>query len=230
MSAYIVDTETTGEEPVPEVIELAVAKLHTNLDFEPYFQGFFKPERPIWFSAMAVHNILPSELEGHPASALAKAHLPADLEYMIGHNVDYDWKALGEPACKRICTLALSRWVWPGNRGHSIGALTYALHTDLANARDVLKHAHSAGDDVELCYAILRALLEQEPLKNYTTFEQLYQASEIARIPVYWTFGKFRDKRIEEADAGYLQWCLRQADMDEYVKLACRRALAPRSV
>jgi exodeoxyribonuclease X len=228
MAAYIVDTETTGAEPVAEVIELAVGKVEDDLSYTPIFQGYFKPQGRVLFSAMAVHHILPIELEGHPDSVLAKAHLPADMEYMIGHHVDYDWECLGQPACKRICTLALSRWLWPGNDAHNLGTLTYHLTTDLVVARDILRHQHGAGQDVELVYAVLRAMLEQEALKGVDTWEKLWLVSQEARIPTIWSFGKFKGQPIYAADAGYLQWCLKQPDMDEYVKVACRKALAPR--
>ena len=39
--------------------------------------------------------------------------LPKDLQYLIGHNIDFDWQAVGQPDVKRICTLALARKVWP---------------------------------------------------------------------------------------------------------------------
>ena len=41
--------------------------------------------------------------------------LPPDAEYIIGHNVDFDWKALGQPNVKRICTQALARHGCPGS-------------------------------------------------------------------------------------------------------------------
>lgn len=233
MSAYIIDTETTGEEPTPEVIELAIARMDEELNFTHVFEGRFKPTNRIKFSAMAVHHILPEELEDRMLSSTAKAQLPSDMEYMIGHNVDYDWNALGCPTCKRICTLAIARFIWPGNDGHSLGAMAYQLATNLKAVREALKGAHSAAADVELCYSVLRAMLEndvvQTTLQRHVLtapfFELLWQFSEIARIPVYWSFGKFKGQRIEEADRGYLGWCLKQPDMDEYVKAACRRAM-----
>lgn len=228
MNAYIVDTETTGEDPIPEVIELAIIRCNRDPADEPYtpvFCGFFKPTGRILFSAMAVHHILPEELAGEPDSATAKTYLPADMEYMIGHNVDYDWKALGQPACKRICTLAISRFIWPGNDGHSQSALAYQLSADLAVTRELLRGAHGATVDVEICHAILRAMLDQPQLKHLGTWEALYQFSENARVPRYWTFGKHKDSPIQGTDAGYLGWCLRQDFIDEYVKAACRLAL-----
>lgn len=227
MSAYIVDTETTGAEKNPEVIELSLHKLQPDLRLEHVFSGRFHPKERILFSAMAVHHILPQDLEGCPASETAKQHLPADMEYMIGHNVDYDWEALGRPACKRVCTLAISRLLWPGNDGHGLSCLAYHLSTDLESTRTALRGAHGAAVDCELCYLVLLMELEHlhEGRPTSVDFEKLHAISEDARIPRYWSFGKFKGQPIEHADWGYLQWCLRQPDMDQYVKIACRRAM-----
>lgn len=239
MSAYIVDTETTGEDPVGEVIELAFGRLSETWDFLPLTQSRFKPVKPITFRAMATHHILPHELEKCLPAEEAKALLPADMEYMVGHNVDYDWEHLGRPACKRICTLAISRCIWPGNDSHSLAALTYRLteSTRWTEARELLKSAHGASVDVALTYAILRAQLENEVVQTALQFyvgqglsplESLYAFSESARIPRIWTFGKHKGQDIAKTDRGYLSWCLRQPDMDEYVKTACRMALEGR--
>lgn len=237
MSAYIIDTETTGEEPVAEVIELAIIKPESRFPggqqytrgicepYDPIFYGRFKPRGRVLFSAMAVHHILPEELVGCDPSVLAKSQLPVDMQYMIGHGVDYDWEALGKPPCKRICTLAISRRIWPGNDGHSLSTLAYHLATDLRVIREVLRNAHSAVTDVELTFGLMRAQLEQEPLKGIASWEDLWKFSEEARIPETWTFGKFKDQPISAADKGYLFWCLRQPDMDPFVLTAVRRAL-----
>lgn len=238
MTAYIIDTETTGWEGVDnEVIELAIIKPESRFPAglqqtrgicEPYdaiFYGRFKPRGRISFKAMSIHHILPQELVAESPSVLAKGYLPTDLQYMIGHNVDYDWEALGKPPCKRICTLAISREIWPGNDGHSLGCLGYHLSTDLAVMREALQQAHSASADCELTFGVLRAQLEQPALAHVASWEDLYQFSEEARIPKIWPFGKFEGKTIREADNGYLFWCLRQAEMDPYVHVACRRAL-----
>lgn len=228
MAAYVVDTETTGAEPA-EVIELAVLKCSNITDApEPVFYGRFKPAGRILFSAMAAHHILPQELEGEQDSVLAKAYLPTDMEYMIGHNIDYDWAALGCPPTKRICTLAISRRIWPGNDGHSLSCLAYHLSNDLVTTRALLREAHGAAVDAELACGILHAQLQSERLRTISTWEQLYLFSEDARIPRIFTFGKHKGADINDIaqrDPGYLLWVARQTDMDAYVKEACRLAL-----
>lgn len=236
-AAYVIDTETTGEEPVPEVIELGISRLSASqfaegvsLEAHSVFLGRFKPTNRIKFSAMAVHHILPHELEGERPSAEAKLQLPNDMAYMIGHNVDYDWRALGEPACKRICTLAIARRIWPGNDGHSLGAMSYQLASDLDAMKEALHGMHSAGDDVELTAMLLGAMWETEWMKGIDSWEALWEFSEDARLPRWWTFGKYKGTPLLKenglpVDAGYMMWVARQLEMEPYIKLACQLAL-----
>lgn len=232
MNAYIVDTESNGlQEPLhPEVIELAVGGVmfvDNKLSIFPVFQGRFLPDQPSLPGALAVHHILPEELEGKPASALARAHLPSDLAYIIGHGVDYDADILQvAPTVKRICTLAMSRALWPTGQ-HNLSAMIYQLalihKTDLRMIRERLRNAHSAWADVEFCSELLEAILKLNP--GLLSWEDLWRYSEECRVPKIWAFGKHKGLEVAKTDNGYLLWCLRQPDMDEYVKTACRRAL-----
>src|SRR5690606_38893005 len=104
--------------------------------------GLYKPSKPSTFGAMAVHHILPHELEGCPPSSECK--LPADAEYIVGHNVDYDWEAVGKPNVKRICTCAMARWVWPEADSHSQSALLYMTLGATDRIRKRLMDAHRA--------------------------------------------------------------------------------------
>lgn len=228
MTAYIVDTETTDVDD-PEVIELAVGKVDAVDVFET-FVGRFKPTGEIAPGALATHHILPTDLEKEPPSALAKAHLPTDMQYMIGHNIDFDWKALGQPACKRICTLAISRALFPDGKGHTLGAMMYRLCDPFlwGDVRSQLAKAHSAWADVRSCRRVLGKLMKLPQLAHIQNYEDLWQFSEECRIPKIWSFGKYKGLPVEGTDRGYLSWCLRQPDMDEYVKLACSREMARR--
>lgn len=62
-------------------------------------------------------------------------------------------------------------------------------------------------------------------LAGIDSWEKLHAFSEDARIPRVWAFGKHKGKDIASTDRGYLGWCLGQADMDPYVKIACRMAM-----
>lgn len=229
MSVYVLDTETTGHKEGAECIEIAWEKLDNNwllsTDRPVTHRSFcqrYKPSRPILFGAMNVHHIVEGDLIDCPSSS--EARLPTDAEFIIGHNIDYDWKILGSKPVRRICTLALSRSIYPDFDSHSLGAMIYALHPVKNAARSMLRSAHSANADVDFVIWLLHNLLKAMTTVPATWLE-LWQLSEFARIPTRFTFGKHEGKFISQVDRGYLSWCIKQPDMDEYVKEACRRAL-----
>lgn len=216
------DTETTGREP-PEVIELAYVQV-----FLPTFrQGEevwyrFKPDYESCFGALATHHIITSDLEEMPPSAGAK--LPEGTDYIIGHNVDYDWKALGSPAVKRICTLAIARTLYPEVDSHKLGAMLYRLEPNQSHARLLLREAHSALHDMRICLRVLSFMLADKQLA-FDSPETLWVFSERCRIPKVMAFGKHKGMEIAKLPRDYKQWMLRQSDMDSYLLQAVRESL-----
>src|SRR5437773_8093810 len=106
--AMLVDTETTGLDE-PHVIQLAHSKpflWSEEITAGDYTVRMFKPGKPISTGAKAAHHIIEADLTDHPSWS---GSYYLDAEYLIGHNIDFDWQALGEqPLVKRICTLALA--------------------------------------------------------------------------------------------------------------------------
>lgn len=217
--AYIVDTETTDKEKA-EVIELAALEVINATDTGAFFAQRYLPQGEIRFGAMATHHILMEDLYGMPPSAQARTDLPA-MQYMIGHNIDFDWKMLGQPQVKRICTLALSRYVWPKLDSHSLSALIYAHSSDKREARERVRNAHSAEVDVRNNFWLLGLLMAELGIDSW---DALWHASEEARIPTLMPFGKHRGQPISAVPRDYVKWYMGQADKDEYVVQAFRKA------
>ena len=219
MSAIIIDTETTGVDK-PEVIQLAWLECcDSPLEggkISAITSKMFAATGPIQLGALATHHIIPSDLEG--LDVFMPHELP-EAEYWIGHNVDFDWNACGSPeGVKRICTLALARYLWPDNDSHSLGACLYHILPH-QRARQLLRNAHDAKHDVFLCDMLLNRFLSQE-LKSVGSWESLWQVSERARIPSRMPFGKHRGEPIASLPRSYRSWCLAQPDLDPYVKKA----------
>jgi len=221
---YVADTETTGQfEPeIPDVVELAYAEITSVKTLGEFFLQRYEPAQPMLLSALATHHILPSELAGLPPSHQAK--LPDDCYYLVGHNVDYDWRALRSPPdIKRICTLAMARRVWDDEQGHSLGACMYRIFPH-EEARERLRNAHSAKFDAINAFDLLRHFLMIKG-GSLSSWREVWLWSEDCRLPRTWTFGKHRGKKIGrelngKADSGYHSWCLNQTTMDPYVKKA----------
>jgi exodeoxyribonuclease X len=228
MQAIVFDTETTGIKNA-EIIEAAWSEAHfapeledlnyITLQFGDSIVERFKPEGKISMGAMATHHIQEEDLADCPPSS--SFTLPHDLEYMIGHNVDFDWAMAGSPPnVKRIDTLCLARKFFPECDAYSLGALTYYLFPK--TARDSLRSAHSAGTDIELTINLLMEILERANCE-IRNFEQLWQLSESARVPSIMPFGKHKGLPIDQVPSDYKAWLLGQADVDPYLQLALRK-------
>ena len=224
MQAIILDTETHTLNGLP--IEIAYAPIQIeagklSLDREQMFDQIYSiGDEKISYAAMAVHHILESDLVGKPN--FSTFNLPAETVYIIGHNIDYDIRAIQECGVdtsniKAICTLALARLVWPEAEAHNISALIYMISKGSEKAREMLKGAHRADADIILTANILMHIIYK---LNIQSIEELYEASEDARIPRSINFGKHRGTKIVDLPSDYVSWLLRQDDLDPYLRKA----------
>lgn len=235
MGAVIFDTETTGTAQ-PKLIEAAgIIFDHGTeaLDLRPTarFHETFNPGEPSSFGALATHHILDEELVDRPPSETFDMGgwfvRPEDFQYLIGHNVDYDWQVIGKPDVKRICTLALFRRFWPQLDSHSLGAVAYFVLGG-EQARMLLKgKAHGAPADCEVTRHILARCVKAVKASGFeATWEGLWQCSEWARVPTHFPFGKHKGEPIAELPIDYVQWCMKNlTDLDEYLLTALRARL-----
>lgn len=240
MTALIFDTEWTDRES-REVIEVAWLRFPDVFDLAgpsdripeidlpkaTCFREFYKPTRPISYGAMAVHHILPHELENCAPSGTFE--LPPGVEYLVGHSVDEDWKAIGSPAnVKRICTRAIADWLWPEADSYALSALLYMLNGPNEITREMVRGAHSAYRDVFNTAVLLHYILKARP--EIETWSQLWAYSEECRIPRVMPLGVQQGVKgvtIDEAvriDPSFCEWCLEQHFVDEYLKRGIRRA------
>lgn len=220
MSALILDTETNSLNGYPIEIahiscsfELGILRIDGNSAFDEYFSC---PE-PIELGSMATHHILETDITGKPSYEVFR--LPENTEYLIGHNIDYDIKAikLCDPSIsvKGICTLALARMVWDELETHNLTAMYYhVMSADLEKARKHLRNAHNARWDIYFTGMVLQVIVEKLAIKDMNS---LYQMSEIARIPKRISFGKHRGELIDELPDSYIDWLLKQPELDHYL-------------
>ncbi|CAI4203126.1 Exodeoxyribonuclease 10 [Acinetobacter baumannii] len=227
MQAIILDTETHTLNGLP--IEIAYAPIEINagkltLDKSKLFDQLYQVGTPISYAAMAVHHILESDLENQPHYKTFK--LPDTTTYIIGHNIDYDIAAIARCGVdvshiKPICTLALARKTWPDAEAHNISALIYIISQGSSKARELLKGAHRADADIILTANILMHIVYH---LNIHDIEELYRVSEEARIPTTINFGKHKGTAIAELPKDYIQWLLRQDELDVYLRKALESA------
>lgn len=215
MSALIFDTETTGLRE-PQVIEAAWLRITslTPLATSDAYEQRFRPNKPIDFGAMATHHITDEDLAHcQPSDSF---RLPDGVQYLIGHNIDYDWGVIGQPDVRRIDTLVLSRLLWPEADSHKQTALLYML--DRPFAKQHAPAAHSAAADVFMLAHLLTHILDR--LGNPTTLDELWRHSEAARLPRTMTFGKHKGELLSDVPVDYRRWLLGQPDLDPYLRRA----------
>ena len=221
MSTLILDTETHDLNGYPIEIAYAPCSFEQGvlvINQGEVFDEYFSCPEPIALGALATHHILETDIAEKPSFDTFK--MPQGVQYLIGHNIDYDIKAVQkcQPdfTIKGICTLALCRMVWP-ELPHTLGAMYYHVMDDLELARKHLRHAHNAKADIYFTGVILKTLVEQLGIKDMNS---LFIMSETARIPKYITFGKHKGTAIKDLDSGYVSWLLKQPDLDPYLRKA----------
>lgn len=227
MSAVILDTETTGTGDDDKVIEFALTELMpaprplTEVGDVAHRIYRFSSDRRISLGAMATHHIIEEDLEGFPPFI---GWDPADegIEYIVGHNVDFDWRMLGKPEVKRICTLALARSLWPDIDSHSLGAMVYHVSIDKNEARRRVKGAHSAAADIQMVVDVLLPEILIKVMPRGATWSDLWELSERARIPTVMPFGKHKGVPLGDVPSDYKRWLLNQPDVDPYLVKALR--------
>jgi len=212
--AIIFDVEATDKNNAV-IIEAASLDVTSLKPFEvgnPWVQRY-NPGKPISLGALATHHILDEELVNCPASSSFR--LPAGTKYLIGHNIDFDWVAIGSPEVKRICTLALARSLWPDLDSHTQSALLYFFERN--TARDQLRNAHSALADVWICSKIVGQIIQK---LHPSSLDAFWEMSEKARIPTIMPFGKHKGEAINLVPSDYKQWMLRQDNVSPYLRKA----------
>lgn len=222
-TAIILDTETHDLNGLP--IEIAYAPVDIVqgvlvLDKQQMFDQYYQVGQAINYGSMAVHHILESDLVGQPHYTDFK--LPTETQYIIGHNIDYDIKAIEKCGVdiqniRAICTLALSHFVWKNLDAYNVSALIYYVSKGSEKARTMLKNAHRADADILLTANILMHLQKE---LQVNTMQELYEVSEQARIPTTITFGKHKGTDLKDLPKDYVDWLLGQKDLDVYLRKA----------
>lgn len=229
---YVIDTETTGMGKPILPVELALIRIHGSptqgLTAVCEVHTLFNPGKKIECGAMATHHITDEDV--YNERKWADFTMPPKIDYVIGHNIDYDWEAVdGNPYTRRICTLALARYLYEDADSHKLAAMLY--HIEGAVAKLQVQRSHGAKTDAINTLHLLQ-LMYLGPLKDGpATWEELWLLSEKARLPRRMQFGKHGPQEgrpglllsdLDRVDPGYKQWLLRQKDMDPYLIKALR--------
>lgn len=223
----VIDLETGGMAPPSSVIEIG----WTDVYFDPEtkrtevgadtFSRLFAPRETLTPDNIAVHHLTPKLLAGRPHCTdddlrrVATSDKPFAL---VAANMDFEakWFApeiVGER--RLICTVKAAARIHPDAPSHSNQAMRYQLGLDdLPDARAM--PPHRAGPDSFVTAHILAKFLETTSVRDLVAWTKLPRL--LPRCPM----GKHRGAKWADVPRDYLDWILRQADMDADVKYAAQ--------
>lgn len=216
MTALIIDTETDqGTNPRP--VQVATIDLTTGQQWMAYFNS----GRPISPVTTQIHGITDDDVAGLDAFDLSNFNVP---EYLIGHNVNFDWRVIGRPEVKLICTVRLARLAFPEWSSYKQSRCIEQLFNLQNRGGDITRftqQAHDALGDVKMCYEIYKACCEKLGINyhNYAAAHLLCQKASktqgqsstrntsdqpMSVMP----FGKYRGQPITQLPKPYVKWIL----------------------
>jgi len=237
----VIDIETTGFEPAKgaEIIEVGWVDAMTDGSLHRVSQTrrgmkLYRPDRPSPPEVMAVHHILPHELEDMDKFAIPLLVRTMDLTtperptYLVAHNAEFERlflvgldKALG--GIPWVCTYKVALVVYPDAPSHGNQALMYWLGLHEHMTEEERHPPHRALPDSVVTAHILSSLLGHMSIDEMVRVTQ-----EPAALPTC-PIGKARGQKWQDIDAGLLSWFTRQADMRPDVVHCARRELERRS-
>lgn len=203
----VTDTETASLEG--GVCDIAIVKLDGDYNITWQVESLVDPERPINPGASAIHHITDKMVWAAPTlSEFMDMHgHPFDVPNPIicGHNIAFDIRMIGDyipKQHKRLCTLKLSRLLWPQAENHQLQTLRYTFDLDAGTA-------HRAMGDVMTCVSLLRRIKSDMGLG-------LAQVMELLRKPLdlsyKLTFGKHKGVALGDLPSSYVEWLLNKSE------------------
>ena len=197
-TALIIDTETDrGGDPRP--IQVATINVATGFEWMQYFNS----GRAISPVVIKVHGITDEDVAGLEPFDIDEFELP---EYLIGHNVRFDWRVIGRPAAKLICTVRLARVAFPEWSAYSQSKCIEQL-LGKSEASKMTAAAHDALGDARMCYLLYQACCERLEITP-TDFAAAHAISNKATPVSKMPFGKHKGKPIKDVPISYVKWMI----------------------
>ncbi len=184
----IVDLETTGSViGVDEIIEIGLVVMHGS-EIVDRFETLVWSDRtiPPWVARLT--GISNRDLEGAPTFSDVAETVATMLDgnIFVAHDIRFDlpflsWefarRGVVRPAVTGLCTLELSRQLWPDLASRSLSEL--ARHFDVAH-----DNPHRAGDDAEATAAVLQAALKDVKDMGLVDLGDLYRVEEFHKLKI----------------------------------------------
>lgn len=181
----IVDIETTGGfTPENRIIEIAVV-IHDGHDITSQYQTLLNPQRPIPGFITGLTGIDGHMLEDAPVFEEIAEELFDFLQgkIFVAHNVNFDVNFVKEAFARvgisynppLLCTVRLSRKIFPGYRSYSLGTLCGQRNISIAERHRAMGDAYAT--------AILFGQLIQEDVQGIISTSLKNRKKEVALPP-----------------------------------------------
>lgn len=215
-----IDFETTGipsEEDKHAIVEIGWCDLDGHVVGVPD-SVLCNPGRPIPHEAMAVHHITDAEVK----DATGSIDVLGNPDYFAAHFADFE-RQFFQTDVPFICTYKVALRIWPDAPSHSLQFLRY--HLDLVAPAHVAMPPHRAAPDAYLCAVLLQRIVMDAgtPLSEMVRWSN--GPALLPRVP----FGKHKGSKWDEVPIDYLDWVVRQKDMDRDMVANARHHLKQRT-
>jgi DNA polymerase-3 subunit epsilon len=161
----IVDIETTGSFAANNgITELAIV-LHDGNKITDRYETLINPGVPIPHYVQVLTGIRPDMLQEAPAFPEVASHVHGMLKdaVFVAHHVNFDYSFVKhqlescgyELDTKKLCTVRLSRKVFPGLSGYSLGKICRDLEIPITNR-------HRAGGDADATVILFEKILSRD--------------------------------------------------------------------
>jgi exodeoxyribonuclease X len=211
----VVDTETTGLDYATgdRIVEFAAQVLPSGMTCST----LVNPGRPIPVVASAVHHLtdidVMDKLPLEAAYRFIDAWVPSDA-VVVAHNAQFDRSFLPSLADRRwLCSKRLAQHLISDAPAYSNQVLRYHLGGGKLDLRGQAPHRALA--DVIVTSFVLDRLINRYLTAGYP--DDIDCLVAFAASPITYThmpFGKYRNDPIANMPLSYIEWALRNAELD----------------
>lgn len=221
----VIDFETTGEDPASsDIIEVGWCDVMPDGTVCHAWNMLVQPSRPIEVEAMAVHHLTDDDVaNGHSTEEWHAALLEDGPVAFVAHRSSFEASFWPDCPLPWICTYKAALRIWPDAPRHSNQVLRYWLGLDLDS--HLAMPPHRAGPDAYVTAHIFSRMLGQEGVNRLRRL--LAWTREPGLLPRC-NFGTHRGAAWPDVPAGYLEWMLKQSDMNEDALYSARTELLRR--
>lgn len=214
----VLDTETTGLDPSEHRAVEVGAVVVKEGQIIGAFTTYLNPGRSIPPGASGVHGLVDSDVAEAPTLEQTLPWLNSfatGVDALVAHNAPFDRPMLpGLMAKPWLDTLRLAQRLYPEMESHKNQTLRYALGLNCPEAAGM--PAHRALSDAYVTARLLVRLLNDVAGRSGApeTIEALIQEIDAPMVLTMCNFGKYKGLPWAQVPRDYLQWVVRQGDMN----------------